>query len=103
MPFCLTSEIIQPRVNNFDIKQKKSWNICFIKWHQHQTRCQKTKTNKTQQISVKTQVFLVKTELQHTKLQLLVNLFIIFLLIFLSEIISPSKKINRIRIFLTEN
>ena len=23
MPFCLTSEIIQPRVNNFDIKQKR--------------------------------------------------------------------------------
>ena len=30
MPFCLTSEIIQPRVNNFDIKQKKAWNICFM-------------------------------------------------------------------------
>ena len=22
--------IILPRVNNFDIKQKKAWNICFI-------------------------------------------------------------------------
>ena len=22
-----------PRVNNFDIKKKKGWNICFIVWH----------------------------------------------------------------------
>ena len=65
MPFCLTSEIIQPRVNNFDIKQKKAWNICFIICHQHQTRSGKIKTNKTQQTSVKTQVFFVKTELRH--------------------------------------
>ena len=46
------------------------------------------KTNKTQQISAKTQVFFIKTELRHIKLQLLVNHFIIFLLIFFSEIIS---------------
>ena len=57
--------IILPRVNNFDIKQKKAWNICFIICHQHQTRSGKIKTNKTQQISVKTQVFFVKTELRH--------------------------------------
>ena len=25
--------IILSRVNNFDIKQKKAWNICFIIWH----------------------------------------------------------------------
>ena len=25
--------IILPRVNNFDIKQKKAWNICFIIFH----------------------------------------------------------------------
>ena len=29
--------IILPRVNNFDIEQKKEWNICFIKCHQHET------------------------------------------------------------------
>ena len=44
---------------------------------------------KTQQISVKTQVFFVKTELQHIQLQLLVNRFILFLVVFFSEIISP--------------
>ena len=48
------------RVNNFDIKQKKAWNICFIICHQHQTRSGKVKANKTQQISVKTQVFFRK-------------------------------------------
>ena len=26
-------KIILPRVNNFDIKQKKAWNICFIICH----------------------------------------------------------------------
>ena len=25
--------IILSRVNNFDIKQKKAWNICFVIWH----------------------------------------------------------------------
>ena len=53
--------IILPRVNNFDIKQKKAWNICFIICHQHQTRSGKIKTNKTQQISVKAQDFFEKT------------------------------------------
>ena len=57
--------IILPRVNNFDIKQKKAWNICFIICHQHQTRSGKIKTNKTMQMSVTAQVFLVKTELEH--------------------------------------
>ena len=56
--------IILPRVNNFDIKQKKACYICFIICHQHQTRSGKIKANKTQQISVITQVFFVKTELQ---------------------------------------
>ena len=56
--------IILPRANNFYIKQKDPWNICFIKWHQNQTRSWRVKANKTQQISVKTQVFFVKTELQ---------------------------------------
>ena len=55
MPFCLISEIIQRReaklniillrVNDFNIKQKKAWNICFTISHQHQTRSGKIKTN----------------------------------------------------------
>ena len=57
--------IILTKVNNCDIKQTKAWNICFIIWHQHQTRSGKIKTNKTQQISIKTQGFFVKTELRH--------------------------------------
>ena len=51
--------IILPRVNNFDIKQKKARNICFIICHQHQTTSGKIKTTK-QQISVKRQVFFRK-------------------------------------------
>ena len=58
-------KIALQRVNNFDIKQKTAWNICFIICHQHQTRSMKIKANKTQQIPLKTQVFFVKTELQH--------------------------------------
>ena len=46
--------IILPRVNNFDTKQKKAWNICFIICHQHQTRSGKINANKIQKISVKT-------------------------------------------------
>ena len=95
--------IILPRVNNFSVKQEKVWNICFIIWHQHQTRSGRIKANKTQQISVKTQVFFVKTEVRHIKLQLLLNPFILFLLIFFSEIINQKKKIYRNRIFLTWN
>ena len=30
--------IILPRVNNFDIKQKSAWNTCFIIYPQHQTK-----------------------------------------------------------------
>ena len=56
--------IILPRVNNFHIKQKKRKNICFVIWHQNQTRSWRIKANKTQQISVKTQVLFVKTEPQ---------------------------------------
>ena len=39
--------IILPTVNNFDMKQKKAQNICFIICNHHQTRCGKIKTNKT--------------------------------------------------------
>ena len=46
--------IILPRVNDFDIKLKKAWDICCIMWHQHQKRSGRIKANKTQQISVKT-------------------------------------------------
>ena len=53
--------IILPRVNNFDIKQKKAWNICFIICHQHQTRSGKIKANKTKQILVNTLVFFRKS------------------------------------------
>ena len=95
--------IILPRVNNFEIKQKKAWNIYYIIWHQYQTRSRRIKTKKTHQTSAKTQAFFIKTELRHIKLQLLVNHFILFSLIFSSEIISPWKKINRIQIFLKWN
>ena len=57
--------IILPRVSSFDIKQKKTWNICFTICHQHQTKSGKLKANKTQQILVKTQLLFVKAELQH--------------------------------------
>ena len=50
--------IILPKVNNFDSNKKKTRSICFIIWHQHQTRSGKVKAIKTQEISVKTQVFL---------------------------------------------
>ena len=46
---------------------KKVWNICFIICHQHQRRTGKIKANKTKQISVKTEVFFVNTELQHVQ------------------------------------
>ena len=52
--------IILPRVNNFDIKQKKIWNICFIICDRHKTRSRKIKANKTQQNSVETKVFFRK-------------------------------------------
>ena len=52
--------VILPRVNHFDINQKKAWNICFVICHQHQTRSGSKKTNKIQQISIKTQVFFCK-------------------------------------------
>ena len=52
--------IMLSRANNFDIKQKKAWNICFIICHQYPTRSGKIKANKTQPISVKTQNFFRK-------------------------------------------
>ena len=35
-------------INHFDIKLKKTSNICFIICHQHQTKYGKIITNKTQ-------------------------------------------------------
>ena len=59
------------------------------------------KTNKTQPISVKTQVLFVKPELQlKLQLQLLVNHFILFLLTFFLKSVTH-EKIKTIRIFLT--
>ena len=49
--------IILSRVNNINIKQKR-YGYLFC-------RSGKIRANKTQQISVKTRVFFVKTELQH--------------------------------------
>ena len=82
--------IILLSLNDFDIKLKNTWIICFNIWHQHQTRSRKIKGNKTQQISVKTQIIFLKTEPQlKIKLQLQVNHFTLFLLIFLPQIINP--------------
>ena len=30
--------IILPRLDNFDIKQKLAWNICFVIYRQHQSK-----------------------------------------------------------------
>ena len=70
-----TKQIFHAYLLNIDIKQigmewirvnqkqkKKAWNICFIICHQHQTRSGKIKANKTQQISVKIQVFFRKNK-----------------------------------------
>ena len=79
--------MILPRMNNFNIKQKRAWNTCFILWHQDQTRSRKIKANKPQQISVKTQVLVVKTEL-HVKTVTTTtskSFYIIFVDIFFSK------------------
>ena len=83
--------IILPKINNFDIKQRKAWNICFIILHQHQTRFGKLKAKKTQQVSVKTEIFFVKTELQHITATTTPNNLKSF----------THEKISRITIFLT--
>ena len=93
MSFCLISEIIHPRylilninteywilivlilnimlsrVNNFDIKQKRCVVLkkIFVLLYATNTKQDlgQIKANKIQQISVKTQFFFVKAELQH--------------------------------------
>ena len=47
-------------------------NFCFIICHQQQIISGKIKANKTKKISVTTQVFFAKTELQHISPQLLI-------------------------------
>ena len=49
--------IISTRVNYFDVKQKKAWNICLIICHEYQTKSEKIKANKTQEISLKHKFF----------------------------------------------
>ena len=49
-------KIMSLRVNNAATKQKRR-NICFALCHQYKTRSVKIKAKRTQQISVKTQVF----------------------------------------------
>ena len=49
--------IMLSRANNFDIKQKKAWNICFIICHQYQTRSGKIKANKTANFGQNTKLF----------------------------------------------
>ena len=43
-----------PKVNNFDIKLKMPWNICFIFYHQHQTKPKRVNASKAHNISVTT-------------------------------------------------
>ena len=84
--------IILSRVNNFDIKQNKVWNICFIVCHQHQTRSRKIKANKTQKISVKTQgLFCKNWTTKYLTTTPSKSYFILFLLINFSEIINTLK------------
>ena len=57
--------ILLPRVNNFEIKQKKDMEYLFYYMPPTPNNIWEIMTNKIQQISVKTQVFSVKTELRH--------------------------------------
>ena len=63
-------------VNNFDIKQKKPWNIFFIICQQHQTKSGKIKT-KHNKCRSQHKFFVGKNWTQHIQLQLLVNHFIL--------------------------
>ena len=98
----LPRNIILPRVNNLDTKLKMAWNICFIICHKHQTRSEKIKAYKTQQISVKTQVFFCKN---WTKTYLITTpskaFNIIFVIFFWNHWLMKSS--IRIRIFLIWN
>ena len=80
-------EAILPRVNNFKIKQKRHGIFYYMAPTPDKIWEDKDQQNTT--ISIKTQVSFVKTELRHIKLQLILNHFILYLLIFFSEVISP--------------
>ena len=49
---------ILPRVNNFNIKQKKAWNICFIICHQHQARSGRKRPTKHSKFRSQHKLFL---------------------------------------------
>ena len=72
--------IIFPRVNEFGIKQKEEWNICFITYHQYQTRSGKIKITKLSKFWSKHKFFLRKTPSKS---------FYIICVGFFSEIINP--------------
>ena len=80
--------IILPRVNNFDLKQKKHEIFCFITCYHPQTGSGKIKANKRPLISVKTKVFFRKNCTTTYLTTTPSKSFYIFLLFF-SEIINP--------------
>ena len=100
MPFCWISEFIHA---------KRSWILYYRGWiisilnkkrHGifvllHATNAKqdlgKKRLRKLSKVWSKHKFFFVKTELQHIQRQLLVNHFILFMLIFFSEIINPWK------------
>ena len=57
--------IILPRVNNFDIIWKQDMEYLCYYMAPKRNKIWEDKINKTQQSSIKTQVFFVKTELRH--------------------------------------
>ena len=94
--------IILPRVNHFDIKQRKAWNIRFIICRQHQTRCWKIKVNKTQQFRLKLKFFRKNRTITYLTITPGKTFYIIFCWYFFLKSLAH-EKINRIRIFLTRN
>ena len=95
-------KIILPRVNHFDIKQRKAWNICFMICRQHQTRCGKIKANKTQQFRLKHKFFRKNRTITYLTITPSKTFYIIFCWYFFLKSLAH-EKINRIRIFLTRN
>ena len=77
-----------PRVNNFDINQKKAWDFFFFYMPPTPKKFGNIKASKTQHFSVKTKVFFVKTEQQHLTIFHSKSFYIIFVDI-LCEIINP--------------
>ena len=94
--------ITLPRVNNFDTKQKKTWNICFITCRQHQTRSADIKADKTQQIWSKRKYFLLKLAAAYLTTTPCKSFLYCFCRYFFLKSLTH-EKINRIWIFLTWN